>query len=790
MFCENCGTELVPDANFCIECGHPVCKDTTEIADAPTHPAAPLSDRTTATLSETTPEVETDTTSEHTAQATSVPEADSDIDDETAAVTVNTSAPETQETQETVVEEATESASETDSLPETTPKDQAAPTAPTAEEPATTYMPTVPQLVTTPSAPKHPISGKRKSMLIAVATALLLALLIGGGFFLVRGGFFGFAHNHVHYGKATVITVSRRAPIVPADEQGTPLERYTLSITKATDSSGKPIDLDEAPSFKVKGEDGFTMDALLDQELPDGTYQITLRTSEGNVKTLPPIEVTPNGSNESVTITPAPGDPNHPSSNQLFLAKIEELSEAYGEPEISCHNITKLSDTGGANQSLVQARADGLAYAELIDFGDGVERLVTAHLTKDGFASLLSPDSGIRYEVELWKYDEATGSVRAACDPIECGTVSTADDPMHERDVSIVQDPDGNRYLVFEDFIGNGGLIGLSQVYGVMKDGSFGLLCRATSQFARIPGEDSVATDIDGEMNLDEFKRLFRAVLSNRKTGGTYQTFTWSVEGMTEEEAQDVAEGLRSNNIRSTDATFILPAELCDRARATHHELTRRCNNRGSVKDVTSTTESTAITYNTYYIGPFEPYSTETATWTYVQLETTEPDTAVDELNEKFKQRFERHREATTNATGTSWTTIRYDQACTYVRDGIVGITTTIYGTLWGPHGDGKATGEIYDVATGRPICAWDVAGISEHQLFEEAHRAVLSHEQRRSLGTPFDENMIEGELKNLIATGGYLLKEDGVYLYIPYYAFGKIYAEGTAELLVHPFNA
>lgn len=79
---------------------------------------------------------------------------------------------------------------------------------------------------------------------------------------------------------------------------------------------------------------------------------------------------------------------------QLFLDKIEELEATYGKPGLSTYDWTY---------------AKGLCYAELIDFGDGEERLLVAYCSSDNPA--YNADA---YWFEVWEFDEKNSSLKRA----------------------------------------------------------------------------------------------------------------------------------------------------------------------------------------------------------------------------------------------------------------------------------------------------------------------------------------------------------------------------------------
>ena len=106
-----------------------------------------------------------------------------------------------------------------------------------------------------PAAPS-PSPARRRGIAIAVAAGVVVLAVIA--VFLVRG-MLGKRPSDIHYGSDAVVTVSRVALIVPTDDEGEPLDRYTVSIAFATDAFDDSIDLADAPTFTVSGSSGFTM---------------------------------------------------------------------------------------------------------------------------------------------------------------------------------------------------------------------------------------------------------------------------------------------------------------------------------------------------------------------------------------------------------------------------------------------------------------------------------------------------------------------------------------------------
>lgn len=129
-----------------------------------------------------------------------------------------------------------------------------------------------------------------------------------------------------------------------------------------------------------------------------------------------------------------------------FFAVLQSLEERYGTPgTTTADNVT---------------RAEGLAYAGLIDFGDGQERLVAAYYDTNR-AQLTSME---KYFVGVWEYDEESDTayrvVTSGCSYAQDITTG----------LSFTRGENGNWYLC----ISQGGDSQIITYYGLADDGSFG----------------------------------------------------------------------------------------------------------------------------------------------------------------------------------------------------------------------------------------------------------------------------------------------------------------------------
>lgn len=762
MFCEECGARIPDDARFCEECGHPVA------GAVPVEDGAPDGGGS-AGAAGSGGDAPADSPAPASAPA---PEP---AEPEPAAASAPESAPDPA---------AAEPADEPAAAPE--PAAAAPEPAAAAPEPAPAPAPDsavpAPAPVLTPAATAAPAPApdarKRRIsialVVLAVAALVVLVAIFAGGALSPK------RDAAVHYGSDSVVTVSRVALIVPTDDEGEPLDRYTVAIVFAKDAFDDSIDLSDAPTFTVTGSSGFTMDSLLGEDLPDGTYWFEVEDEDGAVRPLPPIEVTDDGPDDTVQISPAPDDPDDaPSSDRLFLDKLEELIEEHGEP-----GLTYLELEGGPVPAW-QARADGLAYAELIDFGDGSERLVVAYKTVDGLPDMMSSNGAATYELEVWEFDPDSLELAMACDPVEFSVLD--DGAFANRQLSIGEGPDGERYLVFERYVGNGGMFDEVLVYGLDADGAFGLIADVR---IGVSGSGSDGLDIEGEMDPDEFTGMFRTEATAPLI--PYRTFWWEMSGDTEEDAGLNASGRGLAGPEDVDIEY--PGEIVDITEGTLDELEDRVSGAdpSSPADFSVEELEAEVTYDTYYSGFDAPDGTQTATWTYLRVEGS-PDSAAEELSDEFEERFEREREATEGwdpQSASAEVTVAYDQVCTYSRDGVLGVLTSRATTGWGPHGFFSSRCEIYDVATGDELGAWDVAGLTEDELFEIACEAVAASEANRpERVAEMSEDEVRAELSQIIDDGGYILEDEGISLFIPAYGLGHSYADGPSTVLVYSFD-
>lgn len=146
-----------------------------------------------------------------------------------------------------------------------------------------------------------------------------------------------------------------------------------------------------------------------------------------------------------------------------FYDKLQELEESYGEGRL----------VSGGFGSIAAKWLTGLCFAEVHDFGDGVERLVTACGT--GMTADSYPNAEGTYEVTVWEYDEKSGELEAVW----------RGEQSHSNG--------GYSYLIFSVAPGGGRSYLMRNIpdaeytfVGVRDDGSFGVA--RTASAAVVPG--------------------------------------------------------------------------------------------------------------------------------------------------------------------------------------------------------------------------------------------------------------------------------------------------------------
>ena len=276
------------------------------------------------------------------------------------------------------------------------------------------------------TAPPRRGRGKAVAAVVgAVAVVAVAAVLVlGGGLGAITGsGPSGGGEAQATYASNEEVSVASGTAIVPLDDRDEPFASYTVRVKQADDADGRAIDIADMPNLDVQGTEGFTLGDL--GALDAGTYRLVIEDgASGASYDLPPLVLggASQGGGEASRVTVRPpqdtSDPDELTAQgkyACFRDKLQGLVDTYGDASIT---VMKL------DEQRFLAWAAGVAYAELVDFGDGAERLVVAYCTERDFASaedVQARDDGeygpraSDYTVEVWEYDEAADELSMMC---------------------------------------------------------------------------------------------------------------------------------------------------------------------------------------------------------------------------------------------------------------------------------------------------------------------------------------------------------------------------------------
>lgn len=311
--------------------------------------------------------------------------------------------------------------------------------------------------------------GRRsRCRVIIVVCAVLLLVIVGVcGAFALR---WFLLPQSVTYGSDSVVALAREARIVPHDAEGNPLEHYYVRILQAIDAQGNEVDTSDVRTIEVTGTGGFIVEDLI-QDAPDATYYPQVVDDNEVVFDLPPIEVSDEGSagtliiEQGTTETPAVSE-----ADRLYLHKLEDTIETWGEATVK--TIPARNE-----YSLSATYICGAVYAELIDFGDGVERLVVAHLeNEDNARQLFGMGGGVGvYRVEVWGYNSVSGTLDLLWDDYAGGSAweGALGTEVALSFIDFVRSPDdGSLCLCVRDAMGSLGNINRTY-YAISDAGEF-----------------------------------------------------------------------------------------------------------------------------------------------------------------------------------------------------------------------------------------------------------------------------------------------------------------------------
>lgn len=325
--------------------------------------------------------------------------------------------------------------------------------------------------------------------------AVAAVLVLGGGLGAITGaGPSGGGEAQVTYASNEEVPVASGTAIVPLDDRDEPFASYTVRVKQADDADGRAIDIADMPNLDVQGTEGFTLGDL--GALDAGTYRLVIEDgASGASYDLPPLVLggASQGGGEASRVTVRPpqdtSDPDELAAQgkyACFRDKLQGLVDTYGDASIT---VMKL------DEQRFLAWAAGVAYAELVDFGDGAERLVVAYCTERDFASaedVQARDDGeygpraSDYTVEVWEYDEAADELSMMCRTTAAAGASDA--PV----VEYVENPDTGSTCLY---------VGGSDVNGSAGRSCFGL--DDGGAFSELQAADTATWSVTGRFLLE-----------------------------------------------------------------------------------------------------------------------------------------------------------------------------------------------------------------------------------------------------------------------------------------------
>lgn len=342
------------------------------------------------------------------------------------------------------------------------------------------------------TAPPRRGRGKAVAAVVgAVAVVAVAAVLVlGGGLGAITGsGPSGGGEAQATYASNEEVPVASGTAIVPLDDRDEPFASYTVRVKQADDADGRAIDIADMPNLDVQGTEGFTLGDL--GALDAGTYRLVIEDgASGASYDLPPLVLggASQGGGEASRVTVRPpqdtSDPDELAAQgkyACFRDKLQGLVDTYGDASIT---VMKL------DEQRFLAWAAGVAYAELVDFGDGAERLVVAYCTERDFASaedVQARDDGeygpraSDYTVEVWEYDEAADELSMMCRTTAAAGASDA--PV----VEYVENPDTGSTCLYVGGSDVNGSAGRS-CFGLDDGGAFGELQAADTATWSVTG--------------------------------------------------------------------------------------------------------------------------------------------------------------------------------------------------------------------------------------------------------------------------------------------------------------
>lgn len=644
-----------------------------------------------------------------------------------------------------------------------------------------------------PAPAPAPRRGGRVAV-IACAVVAAVAVIAIAAFVLLGGMAAG--DVSAAFGSTEPVAAARTTRIVPRASDGTPLTHYIVRLVQATDEDGARIDASSVSPIEVSGEDGFQLADLLPDDLPDGTYHMVLDGDDGSTQALPPIDLDDDGEDgadgDTIYID---GNPDAPVDRaaQLFLDKIEELQAAHGEGAI-------VSSTAYGTTTCY---ISGVAYAELVDFGDGADRLVVAYIDEDGgdYDPTHTFFAGT-YTLEVWEYDEDVDALDLAFSGKASGKGEGASAfwPGFAF-IEYVRDPDTGRTCLCLRSVSDSVGSERRDYYGLLDDGSFGAVASlsATVEFSDAGGWQMVYA-VDGEPCDEE---AYRAALSEREVT---DVVLFANAGDSEDAALN--ELYRNFSDETVDPDRVTTVASAAQIVANTVDLLRgRIGAAGTadgvsdadgvsapVTSVSAQEVTEAVTVPTFYSSPSVSDGTERYTWGYLELtaEGSGSGEVVDALNERFRAAYEDQKDETATwsmGAGVS-ECISYRQSMTYCADGVAATRVQRERTGWGPHGWMEMEGAVFDLETGDEVDVWEVAGITKDELDAAAVDAIAAYVRANPSMAGYDsDEELRAAAQQVVDEAVYFVTDEGVTVFLPEYAMGYSFADGAKELVAVPFG-
>lgn len=638
-----------------------------------------------------------------------------------------------------------------------------------------------------PAPAPAPRRGGRVAV-IACAVVAAVAVIAIAAFVLLGGMAAG--DVSAAFGSTEPVAAARTTRIVPRASDGTPLTHYIVRLVQATDEDGARIDVSSVSPIEVSGEDGFQLADLLPDDLPDGTYHMVLDGDDSSTQALPPIDLGDDGEDgvdgDTIYID---GNPEAPVDRaaQLFLDKIEELQAAHGEGTI-------VSSTAYGTTTCY---ISGVAYAELVDFGDGADRLVVAYIDEDGgdYDPTHTFFAGT-YTLEVWEYDEDVDTLDLAFSGKASGRGEGASAfwPGFAF-IEYVRDPDTGRTCLCLRSVSDSMGSERRDYYGLLDDGSFGAVASVsvTADYSDTGGWQMVYA-VDGEPCDEE---AYRAALSEREVtdvvllanGGDGEDA--ALNGLGSYFADETVDPDRVTTVASAAQ---IVANTVDLLRGRIGAAGTADGASAPVTSVSAQEVTEAVTVPTFYTSPSVSDGTERYTWGYLELtaEGSGSGEVVDALNERFKAAYEDQQDETATwsmDTGVS-ECISYRQSMTYCADGVAATRVQRERTGWGPHGWMEMESAVFDLEAGDELDAWEVAGITKDELDAAAVDAIAAYVRANPSMAGYDsDEELRAAAQQVVDEAVYFVTDEGVTVFLPEYAMGYSFADGAKELVAVPFG-